>query len=416
MSSSKIAAAVAVCAAVYACAYGGLVYYQGQKFQEYASDLPKYLGSEWKSVKVNITDNGFFSKEFIVLNKNAQPKDKDTVTLPGKVKFGWSPESEITIKGEGNEVFKKVVEAAQPVLKTSFNYRFIPKLFVFSSKAVETTVDGETFKIGAIQSQALPKLVKQADGSLLIENLDSSVKTDIFSLASEESNVALSNPEFKFSVKGGNLKAAALSFSVSGIDYRDSSTQFTIGKTLVSINQSQNKSEITEGIKITFDHLKVGGFLKVGIDSWNTGLTAHFPPEPLLFDFLVQEAFGTNFCTNFPLICSPEPINEAQAKEILRNGILAGKTWAAVEPSEIKVGKESLSFSGQLKKQPEGNTLGSVKFRLQTSDGGLGQFALMALPRNSYLSEGKGVYTTEIVPTLTPNGDLILTANGVRLF
>lgn len=114
MSSSKIAAAVAVCAAVYACAYGGLVYYQGQKFQEYASDLPKYLGSEWKSVKVNITDNGFFSKEFIVLNKNAQPKDKDTVTLPGKVKFGWSPESEITIKGEGNEVFKKVVEAAQP--------------------------------------------------------------------------------------------------------------------------------------------------------------------------------------------------------------------------------------------------------------------------------------------------------------
>ena len=98
MSSSKIAAAVAVCAAVYACAYGGLVYYQGQKFQEYASDLPKYLGSEWKSVKVNITDNGFFSKEFIVLNKNAQPKDKDTVTLPGKVKFGWSPESEITIK------------------------------------------------------------------------------------------------------------------------------------------------------------------------------------------------------------------------------------------------------------------------------------------------------------------------------
>lgn len=42
MSSSKIAAAVAVCAAVYACAYGGLVYYQGQKFQEYASDLPKY--------------------------------------------------------------------------------------------------------------------------------------------------------------------------------------------------------------------------------------------------------------------------------------------------------------------------------------------------------------------------------------
>ena len=407
MSSSKIAAAVAVCAAVYACAYGGLVYYQGQKFQEYASDLPKYLGSEWKSVKVNITDNGFFSKEFIVLNKNAQPKDKDTVTLPGKVKFGWSPESEITIKGEGNEVFKKVVEAAQPVLKTSFNYRFIPNLFVFSSKAVETTVDGETFKIGAIQSQALPKLVKQADGSLLIENLDSSVKTDIFSLASEESNVALSNPEFKFSVKGGNLKAAALSFSVSGIDYRDSSTQFTIGKTLVSINQSQNKSEITEGIKITFDHLKVGGFLKVGIDSWNTGLTAHFPPEPLLFDFLVQEAFGTNFCTNFPLICSPEPI---------KNGILAGKAWAAVEPSEIKVGKESLSFSGQLKKQPEGNTLGSVKFRLQTSDGGLGQFALMALPRNSYLSEGKGVYTTEIVPTLTPNGDLILTANGVRLF
>ena len=109
--------------------------------------------------------------------------------------------------------------------------------------------------------------VKQADGSLLIENLDSSVKTDIFSLASEESNVALSNPEFKFSVKGGNLKAAALSFSVSGIDYRDSSTQFTIGKTLVSINQSQNKSEITEGIKITFDHLKVGGFLKAGIDS-----------------------------------------------------------------------------------------------------------------------------------------------------
>ena len=410
MSSSKIAAAVAVCAAVYACAYGGLVYYQGQKFQEYASDLPKYLGSEWKSVKVNITDNGFFSKEFIVLNKNAQPKDKDTVTLPGKVKFGWSPESEITIKGEGNEVFKKVVEAAQPVLKTSFNYRFIPNLFVFSSKAVETTV------VGAIQSQALPKLVKQADGSLLIENLDSSVKTDIFSLASEESNVALSNPEFKFSVKGGNLKAAALSFSVSGIDYRDSSTQFTIGKTLVSINQSQNKSEITEGIKITFDHLKVGGFLKVGIDSWNTGLTAHFPPEPLLFGFLVQEAFGTNFCTNFPLICSPEPINEAQAEEILRNGILAGKTWAAVEPSEIKVGKESLSFSGQLKKQPEGNTLGSVKFRLQTSDGGLGQFALMALPRNSYLSEGKGVYTTEIVPTLTPNGDLILTANGVRLF
>ena len=185
---------------------------------------------------------------------------------------------------------------------------------------------------------------------------------------------------------------------------------------MVSINQSQNKSEITEGIKITFDHLKVGGFLKVGIDSWNTGLTAHFPPEPLLFDFLVQEAFGTNFCTNFPLICSPEPINEAQAEEILRNGILAGKTWAAVEPSEIKVGKESLSFSGQLKKQPEGNTLGSVKFRLQTSDGGLGQFALMALPRNSYLSEGKGVYTTEIVPTLTPNGDLILTANGVRLF
>ena len=91
----------------------------------------------------------------IVLNKNAQPKDKDTVTLPGKVKFGWSPESEITIKGEGNEVFKKVVEAAQPVLKTSFNYRFIPNLFVFSSKAVETTVDGETFKIGAIQSQAL---------------------------------------------------------------------------------------------------------------------------------------------------------------------------------------------------------------------------------------------------------------------
>jgi hypothetical protein len=57
-----------------------------------------------------------------------------------------------------------------------------------------------------------------------------------------------------------------------------------------------------------------------------------------------------------------------------------------------------------------------VKFRLQTSDGGLGQFALMALPRNSYLSEGKGVYTTEIVPTLTPNGDLTLTANGVRLF
>jgi hypothetical protein len=40
----------------------------------------------------------------------------------------------------------------------------------------------------------------------------------------------------------------------------------------------------------------------------------------------------------------------------------------------------------------------------------------MALPRNSYLSEGKGVYATEIVPTLTPNGDLILTANGVRLF
>jgi len=58
MSSSKIAAAVAVCAAVYACAYGGLVYYQGQKFQEYASDLPKYLGSEWKSVKVNITADG----------------------------------------------------------------------------------------------------------------------------------------------------------------------------------------------------------------------------------------------------------------------------------------------------------------------------------------------------------------------
>ena len=74
MSSSKIAAAVAVCAAVYACAYGGLVYYQGQKFQEYASDLPKYLGSEWKSVKVNITDNGFFSKEFIVLNKNSAAK------------------------------------------------------------------------------------------------------------------------------------------------------------------------------------------------------------------------------------------------------------------------------------------------------------------------------------------------------
>ena len=154
----------------------------------------------------------FFSKEFVVLNKNAQPKDKDTVTLPGKVKFGWSPESEITIKGDGNEVFKKVVEVAQPVLKTTFNYHFIPQLLVFSSKAVETTVDGETFKLGAIQSQAVPKLVKQADGSLLIENLDSSIKTDIFSLASEESNVALSNPEFKFSVKGGNLKAAALSF------------------------------------------------------------------------------------------------------------------------------------------------------------------------------------------------------------
>lgn len=109
MSSSKIAAAVAVCTAACACAYGGLVYYQGQKFQEYASDLHKYLGSEWKSVKVDIVNNGFFSKEFVVLNKNAQPKDKDTVTLPGKVKFGWSPESEITIKGDGNEVSKEAL-------------------------------------------------------------------------------------------------------------------------------------------------------------------------------------------------------------------------------------------------------------------------------------------------------------------
>jgi len=117
------------------------------------------------------------------------------------------------------------------------------------------------------------------------------------------------------------------------------------------------KSEFQRSQRIAF---KVGGFLKVGIDSWNTGLTAHFPPEPLLFDFLVQEAFGTDFCANFPLIYSPEPVNEAQAEEILRNSILAGKTWAAVEPSEIKVGKESLSFSGQLKKQPEGNTLGSL--------------------------------------------------------
>ena len=101
---------------------------------------------------------------------------------------------------------------------------------------------------------------------------------------------------------------------------------------------------------------------------------------------------------------------------MLRNSILSGKTWAVVDPSEIKVGKESLSFSGQLKKEATGNTLGSVKFRLQTADGGLGQFALMALPRNSYLSEGKGVYTTEIVPALTANGDFILTANGARLF
>ena len=416
MSSSKIAAAVAVCAAACACAYGGLVYYQGQKFQEYASDLPKYLGSEWKSVKVDIVNNGFFSKEFVVLNSHAQPKDKDAVRLPGKVKFGWSPESEITIKGEGNEVFKKVIEAAQPVLKTTYNYRFIPELLVFSSKAVETTVDGNTFKLGAIQSRAVPKLVKQPDGSLLIEDLNSSFKTDIFSFASEESNVALSNPEFKFTVRGGNLKTAALAFSVSGVDYRDSDAQFMVGKTLLSIDQNQNKSEITEGIKIKFDNLKIGGLFKVGIDNWSTGLTAHFPPEPVLFDFLVQEAFGTDFCESFPLICSPEPVNEAQAEEILRDSIFSGKTWAVVDPSEIKVGKESLSFSGQLKKQPNGSTLGSVKFRLQTTDGGLGQFALMALPRNSYLSEGKGVYTTEIVPALTPNGDLVLTANGVRLF
>ena len=84
------------------------------------SDLHKYLGSEWKSVKVDIVNNGFFSKEFVVLNKNAQPKDKDTVTLPGKVKFGWSPESEITIKGDGNEVFKKVVEVRRPLTSILF--------------------------------------------------------------------------------------------------------------------------------------------------------------------------------------------------------------------------------------------------------------------------------------------------------
>lgn len=416
MSSSKIAASVAICAAACACAYGGLVYFQGQKFQEYASDLSKHLGSDWKSVKVDIVNNGFFSKEFVVLNNNLQLKDKDTVKLPGKVRFGFSPESEITIRGEDNEIFKKVIEAAQPVLKTTFNYRFIPELFVFSSKAVETTVDGETFKVGAIHSRSVPKFVKQPDGSLLIEDLDSSIKTDIFSLASEDSNVALNNPEFKFTVKGGNLKTAALAFSASGIDYRDNGTQFTVGKTLLSINQNQSKSEITEAIKIKFDQLKIGGLFKVGIDNWSTGLTAHFPPEPMLFDFLVQEAFGTDFCESFPLICSPEPVDEAKAEEMLRNSILSGKTWAVVDPSEIKVGKESLSFSGQLKKEATGNTLGSVKFRLQTADGGLGQFALMALPRNSYLSEGKGVYTTEIVPALTANGDFILTANGARLF
>lgn len=84
MSSSKIAAAVAVCTAACACAYGGLVYYQGQKFQEYASDLHKYLGSEWKSVKVDIVNNGFFSKEFVVLNKMHSPRIKTLSRFPVK--------------------------------------------------------------------------------------------------------------------------------------------------------------------------------------------------------------------------------------------------------------------------------------------------------------------------------------------
>ena len=416
MSSSKIAAAVAICAAACACAYGGLVYYQGQKFQEYASDLSKYLGNEWKSVRVDIVDNGFFNKEFIVLNKNADPKDKGIITLPGKVKFGWSPQSEVTIKGNAEEVFAKVLESAQPVLKTNFNYRFIPQLITLSSSAVETTINGETYKLGAIHSESIPKLVKQPDGAFLVEELDFRISTDLISMASESSNLALSNPELKLLVKGGNFKSTAMAFTSKGIDYRDSSIQFTFGRTQLSINQNQNNSEITESIQLSFDDLKMGGLFKVGVDSWNTGLTAHFPPEPLLFTFLVQEAFGTDFCESMPLICSPKPVDEAEAEEILKTSILSGKTWAAVEPSEIKVGKESLSFSGQLKKQPDSNVLGSVKFKLQTTSGGLGQFALMALPRNSYLSEGKGVYTTELVPTLTPDGNLVLTANGVRLF
>lgn len=415
--ASKLTALVAACAAACACAYGALIYYQGQKFIEYSSDLSKQFGPEWKNIKVNITDNGFFSKKFNVEAAAEVADKKEAALFPGVVHFGFNPTSELTYSGNDANEFTTFMKKADPRLVGEYNYRFLPQKFTLTSKDAELKSNDGSLKLGAIQAVLTPQVSNQKDGKLLLEGFNTTVNAKFLSLATPDGNVTVTDPSIKLFADTGKNKTADASLSFANLDYSDRSNQFSLDGANLTVKQASSASEITETIKLNFNNLRIGsGILKTKVDCFNTGVVLHFPPEPIVFDFLAQEYLGMKFCHDFPLFCSPTPVDENKVEEILRNSIFAGKTWASIEPSEIKIGKESLSVSGNLRKNPEDNGLGEIKVNLQTTSDGIGRFALMVLPPNAYTNEGKGKYSAVLTPELSPNGDsILLKSNGRKI-
>lgn len=395
-----------------ACAYCGLVYYQGQKFTQYAEEISKSSASD--GFKIDITNPGFFSKEFVVSPKKQDPNWGE-ITAEGSVKFGFSPQSQMRLAVKDNDALKKFLDTAKPLLTGNFNYRFLPKDLKFSSRKVELTNNGVTLRLGAIEALTVPKFASR-DGHEELDSLHTTFKVPLISYADNEANLTISNPDLTINFSAAGSKNAVFSLNFTELDLMSKDLQFGLGKTSLTGSGTENKDEITQTLKLHFDNLTAGlGFIKADLKTWDTNFKAHFPANPIIFNYLAQQYFGLDFCERMPLFCSPEPVSEKAWNDAMKESLLSGRTWLEIEPSEITRTGESLAFSGRLQKEQNGSSLGSIKISLQTQPKGLSQYLLMGLPPNAYINEGNGLYTTTIVPTLLPNGNVDLRANGVPL-
>lgn len=395
-----------------ACAYCGLVYYQGQKFTQYAEEISKSSASD--GVKIEITNPGFFTKEFVVSPKKQEPDWGDLRAL-GVVEFGFSPASQMRLSVSGNDALRDFLDKAQPLFTGHFNYRFLPKDLKLSSKHVELSHQGATLRMGAIDAVSVPKFASK-NGREELDSFKTTFKVPLLAYSDNESNFTLSNPLLTLNVTAAGNKNAVFSLNFEQLDVRLQDARFSFGKTELTGSGSENKEEITQTLKLNFEDLNAkAGFIKVDLNKWDTGFKAHFPANPVIFNFLAQRYLGLDFCERMPLFCSPKEVTENDWQEAMQESILSGSTWLEIEPSEITRSKEKLSFSGRLQKAQGGSGLGSIKISLQTQQNGLGQYLLMLLPPNGYRNEGKGLYTTTIDARLLPNDNIEIQANGVTL-